>query len=112
MFRANTTTIANTASNSMTNDSNNDDEDDNDDELLSFKAHDSWVAAAKFIVPSSQSLSTQQMLCVTAGNDGWVKLWDVNRQKQQSHKSSSSGGGGSGQGGSKLVQPLLLCQSR
>ena len=70
MFRANTTAIANTASNRMINDSSNNDDDDgddgdNDDELLSFKAHDSWVAAAKFIVPSSQSLSTQQMLCVT-----------------------------------------------
>ena len=33
------------------NDDDDENEDDNDDELLSFKAHDSWVAAAKFIVP-------------------------------------------------------------
>ena len=57
----------------------------------------------------SFSSQSQQMLCVTAGNDGWVKLWDVNRQKQQSHKTGSHS---HPQGGGKLVQPLLLCQTR
>ena len=58
------------------------DNDDNDDELMTFKAHDSWVAAAKFVAPSSSGASTamsgadlpRQLLCVTASNDGSVKV--------------------------------------
>ena len=64
-------------------DEGDDDDDDNDDdELMTFKAHDSWVAAAKFVAPSSSGASTamsgadlpRQLLCVTASNDGSVKV--------------------------------------
>ena len=58
--------------------------DEDDDELMTFKAHGSWVAAAKFVAAPSSSASAsfgdvapplpQQLLCVTASNDGSVKV--------------------------------------
>ena len=91
--------------------------DDDDAELLTFKAHDSWVAAAKFIAPSSPDTTpspptstsssasrpwnspqlSQQMLCITASNDGSVKLWDVGKTRALT---------------GRLVAPQLLAQNR
>ena len=81
-----------------------------DGELLTFRAHDSWVAAAKFIAPSTTPnmssdpllvptplVHNRPMLCITASNDGSVKLWDVGKTRALS---------------GKLVSPQLLAQNR
>eukprot|EP00514_Thraustochytrium_sp_LLF1b_P009310 CAMPEP_0184545832 /NCGR_PEP_ID=MMETSP0199_2-20130426/4577_1 /TAXON_ID=1112570 /ORGANISM="Thraustochytrium sp., Strain LLF1b" /LENGTH=509 /DNA_ID=CAMNT_0026940179 /DNA_START=30 /DNA_END=1559 /DNA_ORIENTATION=- len=51
--------------------------------LQSLKVAQGWVAAAQFVPASGVQGSTEEILAVTASNDGALALWDIGKQCEQ-----------------------------
>jgi WD domain, G-beta repeat len=83
---SNTTVNGSSSSSSSSRDYTDTDSSDSssDATLMNFRAHKGWVSAVQFIASGTDNSSSRPNGCqrlLTSGNDGLVRLWDVNREK-------------------------------